>query len=81
MAKLTSKARNRLPDSAFAGPGRTYPVQNASHARAALSRASANASPALQAHISAKVRRKYPSITVEGGASKARADRPARRKG
>lgn len=40
MAKLTTKQRNALPDSAFAGPHRSYPVNDASHARAAKSRAS-----------------------------------------
>ena len=40
MAKLTAKKRNALPDSAFAGPGRSFPVQDASHARNALARAS-----------------------------------------
>lgn len=40
MAKLTSKARKALPSSAFAGPGRSYPVENASHAANAKARAS-----------------------------------------
>lgn len=39
MAKLTTAQRNRLPASAFAGPDRTYPVPDASHARNAISRA------------------------------------------
>jgi len=81
MAKLTAAQRNRLPDSAFAGPDRSYPVNNPSHARNALARASQHASPELQAKIKAKVRRKYPGIQVhaEGGAAKHRADRPSRR--
>ncbi len=40
MAKLHSKERNALPNSAFAGPGRSYPVEDASHARNAKARAS-----------------------------------------
>jgi hypothetical protein len=32
MAKLTAARRNRLPKSAFAGPGRSYPVPDRSHA-------------------------------------------------
>ncbi len=40
MAKLTAKKRNSLPNSAFAGPGRSYPVNDASHARNAKARAS-----------------------------------------
>ena len=81
MAKLTTKARKHLPEKAFAGPGRSYPIEDKAHARAALSRASGNASPELQAHIKAKVRRKYPSIAVEGSPSKPRGDRAKRQKG
>jgi hypothetical protein len=40
MAKLSTKARNKLSTSAFAGPGRSYPVEDASHARNAKARAS-----------------------------------------
>ena len=36
MARLTAAARRALPDSAFAGPGRTFPVEDAGHAKAAL---------------------------------------------
>ena len=39
MAKLTSKARKALLASAFAGPGRSYPVQDRSHAANAKARA------------------------------------------
>lgn len=35
MARLTAAQRNALPDSAFAGPNRTYPVPDKSHAIAA----------------------------------------------
>lgn len=62
MAKLTAAQRRALPSSAFAGPGRSYPVNGSSHARNALSRASQYASPAEQRKIAAKVHRKYPSI-------------------
>jgi hypothetical protein len=40
MAKLTSRKRNALPSSAFALPGRRYPVNDRNHAVAAKSRAS-----------------------------------------
>ena len=40
MAKLTTKARKALPTSKFAGPDRSYPVEDASHARNAKARAS-----------------------------------------
>ncbi len=36
---LTTKQRNALPDSAFAGPGRSYPVNDRSHAANAKARA------------------------------------------
>lgn len=62
MAKLTTKARNALPTKDFAGPRRSYPIQDASHARNALARASQNASPAEQASIRRKVEAKFPSI-------------------
>ncbi len=66
MAKLTTKARKKLPKKTFALPGRKYPLNDKAHARAALSRASANASPAQQATIKRKVKAKYPSIAVGG---------------
>lgn len=40
MAKLTAKKRNKLPASKFAGPDRSYPVEDKSHAANAKSRAS-----------------------------------------
>ena len=40
MSKLTAAERNALPDSAFALPGRRYPIHDATHARDALARAS-----------------------------------------
>lgn len=35
MARLTAAARKALPDSAFAGPNRTFPVPDKNHAMAA----------------------------------------------
>lgn len=40
MAKLTSQKRNSLSSSQFAGPDRSYPVPDASHAANAKARAS-----------------------------------------
>lgn len=40
MSKLTTDQRKKLPDSAFAGPGRTYPIEDKAHARDAKARAS-----------------------------------------
>lgn len=40
MSKLSSKQRNALPAGKFAGPDRTYPVPDKSHAANAKARAS-----------------------------------------
>ncbi|HTV38602.1 MAG TPA: hypothetical protein VMF12_19390 [Xanthobacteraceae bacterium] len=37
MAPLTSAARKRLAARAFAGPGRSFPIQDKKHARLAIS--------------------------------------------
>jgi hypothetical protein len=39
MSELTTKARNKLPASEFAGPGRSYPIPDKSHAANAKARA------------------------------------------
>jgi hypothetical protein len=62
MAKLTTKARKALPKSEFAGPDRSYPVNDRAHARNAKARASAavNAgrmSKSTEAKIDAKADR------------------------
>lgn len=61
MAKLTSKARAALPTSTFAGPDRSFPINDPSHARNALARV-ASKPPALQAKVRSAVKRKFPSI-------------------
>lgn len=67
MARLTAARRAALPKGSFAIPQkRAYPIMNESHARNALARASANASPAEQAAIRRKVKKRYPSIQVGG---------------
>ncbi|MHB8406329.1 MAG: hypothetical protein ACYDCJ_12995 [Gammaproteobacteria bacterium] len=40
MAKLTAERRRKLPKRDFAGPGRSYPIPDAAHAREALALAS-----------------------------------------
>jgi hypothetical protein len=40
MAKLTAKKRKALPKGDFAGPDRSYPVNDKAHARNAKTRAS-----------------------------------------
>lgn len=61
--KLTSKERNALPASEFAGPDRSYPVPDKGHAIAAKSRASqavsaGRMSPSTKAKIDAKANKK-----------------------
>jgi hypothetical protein len=66
MAKLTSAARKKLPTKVFGLPEkRAYPINDASHARNALSRAAANATPAQQKTIKAKVHAMFPSIGMD----------------
>ena len=66
MAKLTTKARKKLPSSSFAIPSKkpgsgSYPIPDRSHAANALSR-SANKSSAVKAAVRAKVKDKYPDM-------------------
>lgn len=61
MAKLSTATRNALPDSAFAGPNRSYPVNDAAHARNAKSRVSQFGSPSLKKRVDAKANRKLGS--------------------
>ena len=39
MAELKAKSRNKLPDSKFAGPDRSYPIPDKKHAANAKARA------------------------------------------
>lgn len=36
MSRLTAKARGKLPAKDFKGPGRSFPIEDRAHARAAL---------------------------------------------
>ena len=63
MAKLSSGKRKSMPMSQFAGPGRSFPVNDATHARMAISGATrseraGNISAAEEARIKAKARKK-----------------------
>ncbi len=63
MAKLSASDRKSLPASDFLGPNRTFPAQNKSHAKAAISGATrsehaGNISPSKEAEIKAEARRK-----------------------
>lgn len=59
MAKLDAKQRKALPAKDFAGPGRSYPVENKAHAANAKARATqqvaaGNLAPATASKIKAK---------------------------
>jgi hypothetical protein len=62
VARLTSTGRKRIKGSNFALPGRRYPIHDASHARAALSRVSQHGTPAEKATVRRKVKARYPGI-------------------
>lgn len=65
MAKLTAKTRNAIPSKEFAGPDRSYPIEDESHARNALARVSQFGTEALKERVRAKVRKKYPGISQD----------------
>ncbi len=72
MAKLTTTARNRLPKSDFALPGKgegpkgkgsgSYPIPDRSHAANALARVAQHGTPAEKAKVSAAVHEKFPEV-------------------
>jgi|TARA_R110002020_G_scaffold122695_1_gene278448 hypothetical protein len=66
MAKLTAAKRKAIPSKDFAGPDRSYPINDASHARNALARVSQHGTPALKARVKSAVKRKYPGIKQAG---------------
>jgi hypothetical protein len=62
MAVLTAKTRKAIPTGKFAGPDRSYPVQDKAHAANAKARATqqvkaGNLSPSTAASIKAKANR------------------------
>ena len=82
MSVLTTKGRKALSAKSFAGPDRSYPINDMSHARNALSRVSANGSDALKAQVRAAVHKKFPGIgKMDGGRSPSRLDRSPRKMG
>jgi len=62
MAKLNAVRRNALPSKDFAGPDRSYPINDPNHARNALARVAQYGSPSEQAAVRRKVHAKYPGI-------------------
>jgi len=74
MAVLTTKARAKLPASTFAGPDRSYPIPDASHAANAKARATqavkaGRMSTAEEHKIDAKADRKLHKLTAIPAAS------------
>lgn len=65
MAKLDTASRNALPDKEFAGPGRSYPIPDKSHAQNALARVSQHGSPAEKSQVRAKVHEAYPGMNAD----------------
>ncbi len=59
--KLSAAQRQALPSSAFALPGRRFPIHDEAHARQAL-RMKGHATPAEQALIEKKVYARYPNL-------------------
>lgn len=63
MAKLTSKQRNSLPKKSFAEPAkRKYPIEDATHARNALSRVGQYGTSAEKTKVRAAVQKRFPGI-------------------
>jgi len=65
MARLTAAQRRALPDSAFAGPNRTFPINDANHARAAemlINKAPAGARARIRARARKKLGQKGSAI-------------------
>lgn len=63
MTKLTAAKRKRMPKNAFAGPGHSFPINDPTHARLAISGATrseraGNISASTAAGIKAKARAK-----------------------
>ena len=58
MAKLTAAKRRAMPKSQFAGPGRSFPIPDKTHAVLAKAMAAKYASPGERAKIDAKANKK-----------------------
>ena len=55
--KLTKSARSKIPASKFAGPGRSFPIEDKNHARAALlDVGKSHISPAAKARVRARAK-------------------------
>lgn len=75
MARLTAAARNALPASAFAGPNRTFPINDKTHAEQAermvgRSKKAGNISAGTASRIKGKAKTKAASFGHKSTASK-----------
>ena len=59
MAQLNTKTRNNLPDTAFALPGRRYPIHDKNHANNAKARIAQFGSPWEKRAVKAAVKKKF----------------------
>ena len=80
MAVLSSSDRSSMPGKSFAGPNRSFPVNDPTHARMAISGATrsehaGNISPEEKAHIQAEARAKLAKWDGKGGGSPMHAER------
>lgn len=65
MSKLSYKQRTDLPSRSFVfKKTRKFPIEDANHARNALSRATSEGSE-VESKVKSAVKRKFPSITQE----------------
>ena len=64
--ELTTKAREKLPDSAFVFPDEEkYPIPDESHAQNALARVEQHGTPEEKAKVKSKVKEKFPDMDVK----------------
>jgi len=66
MTKLTTAKRKKIPAGKFALPGRRYPIEDAAHARNALSRVSQDGTPAEKTTVRRKVGQLFPGLKQQG---------------
>lgn len=64
MSVLNAKERNALPNSAFALPGRRYPIHDEAHARAALARVKEFGTSEEKVRVRNAVKRRYPDMKL-----------------
>lgn len=70
MAKLTAKARAAIPTDEFAGPDRTYPIEDADHARAAILDAHGPDAKSIKRKAEAKLDKHPTRVAIRKAAGK-----------